>query len=163
METIEGLDKLIRTRLIEKRGNVKLAENKDIVLYGKELGITENQLLFKILDISETIDWSEVEKNNTQENYNFQTTNNDNTDIQQPVTNSIQCSSCNAINEKGIANYCVECGAELKIQPEPKTISEPTPDSNQNNYSTTQEKTKSKTPMIIGCYNCFNCRIFLVG
>jgi hypothetical protein len=150
METIEGLDKLIRTRLIEKRGNVKLAENKDIVLYGKELGITENQLLFKILDISETIDWSEVEKNNTQENYNFQTTNNDNTDIQQPVTNSIQCSNCNAINEKGIANYCVECGAELKIQPEPKTISEPTPDSNQNNYSTTQEKTKSKTPIIIG-------------
>ena len=66
METIQGLNELIKNRLIEKKGNVKLTENTDIILYGRALGINENQLLFKVIEIEETIDW-ELEKKKEQE------------------------------------------------------------------------------------------------
>ena len=106
METLEGLNELIKKRLIEKKGNIKLTENNDIVLYGKALGISENQLLFKILDISETIDWTEME-NGTNTASNFH-------------SNNIICKNCNAPNEKGVANFCEECGSELNPQQQPQ-------------------------------------------
>ena len=151
METPEGLNELIKKRLIDKNGNVKLTENNDIVLYGKALGISENQLLFKILDLSETIDWSEIEKKKVQDNNSFQTTANENsfaTNIQ-PTIHTIRCSSCNALNEKDVAKFCVECGSELIIKTEPKP--EPIPSYRQpTNISPEEEETKSKTPIIIG-------------
>ena len=108
METIQGLNELIRNRLIEKKGNVKLTENTDIIVYGKALGISENQLLFKILEIEETIDWAKekeseikLETINTASNF----TNSD---------NIIHCINCNAANEKGVANFCIDCGELLK-------------------------------------------------
>jgi hypothetical protein len=107
METTQGLHELIRSRLIEKRGNVKLTENTDIILYGKALGINENQLLFKILEIEETIDWAKEKANvNQSETYTASTS-----------TNVIYCSSCHAANETGIANFCVDCGAAFKREP----------------------------------------------
>jgi hypothetical protein len=134
METLEGLNELIKNRLIEKKGNVKLTENTDIILYGKALDISENQLLFKILEIEETIDW-EKEKENIIKSETF-TINN----VSAP-NNTIYCSNCNAANEKGIANFCVDCGTELR--PEPiKTQSQYYP---QNNV-----EEKSKIPYIIG-------------
>lgn len=152
MQTIEGLDELIKKRLIEKKGNVKLLENADIIEYGKALNISENELLFKILDISETINWAEVETKKVQEKINFQ---NANVSTPSPVSKTMRCSKCNAINEKGIANFCVECGAELKMEPEPVYQPEPvykTPIQNQNTYIPAQEevKSKSKAPIIIG-------------
>lgn len=138
METLEGLNELIKKRLIEKNGNIKLTENNDIVLYGKALGVSENQLLFKILDISETIDWTEME-NGTNTASNFH-------------SNSIICKNCNTPNEMGVANFCVECGLELKEVIEP--VYEPTPTYHQAPYAPPQEElgteTKSKTPIIIG-------------
>ena len=135
METIQGLNELIKNRLIEKKGNVKLIENNDIILYGRALGITENQLLFKILEIEETIDWTK-EKESV---INLETIN-----TASNFTNSnniIHCSNCNAANEKGVANFCVDCGTELR--PEPiKTQSQYYP---QNNV-----EQKSKMPYIIG-------------
>jgi hypothetical protein len=107
MESTQGLHELIRSRLIEKRGNVKLTENTDIILYGKALGINENQLLFKILEIEETIDWAK-EKANVNQSETFTAS---------PSTNVIYCSSCHAANEKGLANFCVDCGAALKQEP----------------------------------------------
>lgn len=135
METIQGLNELIRNRLLEKRGNIKLSDNTDIILYGSALGITENQLLFKILEIEETIDWTKekegvinLETINTASNF----TNSDNT---------IHCSNCNAVNEKGVANFCVDCGTELRPEPiKPQNQYYP-----QNNV-----KEKSKIPYIIG-------------
>jgi len=152
METVEGLNELIKKRLIEKSGNVKLSENNDIVLFGKALGVSENQLLFRILDISETIDWDEVEKKKAQEKINFQNTN---VSTPPPTSNIILCSECNAINEKGIANFCVECGSELKMEPEPVYQPEPvyeTPIQIQNTYIPAQEEgeIKSKVPVLVG-------------
>ena len=107
MKTTQGLHELIRSRLIEKRGNVKLSENTDIILYGKALGINENQLLFKILEIEDTIDWTK-EKANVNKSETFTAS---------PSTNVIYCDSCHAANEKGLANFCVDCGAALKQEP----------------------------------------------
>lgn len=108
MENIQGLNELIKNRLIEKKGNVKLTENTDIILYGKALGISENQLLFKILEIEETIDWA-MEKENIKKLETFITVDNSSN-----PNNIIYCSNCNAANEKGVANFCVDCGGELK-------------------------------------------------
>ena len=66
METLEGLNDLIYKRLIEKNGNVKITENVDLILYAKSISISENQLVFKILEIEETIDWAAVEKKKQQ-------------------------------------------------------------------------------------------------
>jgi len=135
METIQGLNELIKNRLIEKKGNVKLTENSDIIIYGKALGITENQLLFKILEIEETIDWAK-EKENTIKSDPFTTETNFST-----PPNIIHCSNCNAANEKGVANFCVDCGAELRPEPiKPQSQYYP-----QNNV-----EQKSKMPYIIG-------------
>lgn len=158
METIEGLNELIKKRLIEKNGNIKLTENADIILYGKALGISENQLLFKVLEIEETIDW-EIEKKKEQENKLKSDSTFTNTHISStPASSSnvIYCSSCNAANEKGLANFCVECGAELNQAPvvnsEPQQQFESQQTYQQNNYAVPQEETvkKSKLPIILG-------------
>ncbi len=134
--TIQGLNELIKIRLIEKKGNVKLTENTDIILYGKALGISENQLLFKILEIEETIDWAK-EKESIIQSETFPTVTNSST-----PTNIIYCSNCNAPNEKGVANFCVDCGKSLR--PEEPIISQ-----NQY-YPQPYIKEKSKTLYIIG-------------
>jgi hypothetical protein len=133
--TIQGLNKLIKNRLIEKNGNVILTENTDIILYGKALGISENQLLFKILEIEETIDWAK-EKENRINSDTFATVSNFTTPIA-----IIYCSNCNAANEDGVANFCVDCGTELR--PEPITLQS-------QYYSQPDVEEKSKTPYIIG-------------
>jgi hypothetical protein len=158
METLEGLNELIKNRLIKNKGNIKLTENTDIILYGKALGITENQLLFKVLEIEETIDW-EVEKKKEQE-YKIQSesslTNNYANPISKASSNLIYCSNCNAPNEKGLANFCVDCGVELKPTPEensePQQQYETKQNYHQNVYASPQEEEikKSKLPIILG-------------
>jgi hypothetical protein len=133
METIQGLYELIKNRLIEKKGNVKLTENNDIILYGKALGYNENQLLFKILEIEETIDWAK-ENGNVLNSKTFTTVTNSSTTI-------IYCSNCNAANEKGVANFCVDCGVELNPEPIKSQSQFVTPNSIPE---------KSKSPYIIG-------------
>lgn len=112
METLEGLNELIKKRLIDRKGDVKLSDNNDIVLYGRALGISENQLLFKILDISETIDWVEIEKFKRDE-ATFNATNQISNTLINSTNNTLRCGYCNALNEKGVANFCVECGKGL--------------------------------------------------
>jgi hypothetical protein len=131
--TIQGLNELIKNRLIEKKGNVKLTENKDIILYGETLGISENQLLFKIIEIGETIDW---EKENIAIPESFSTGSNSST-----LANVIYCSKCNAANDKGVAIFCGDCGSKLLTEP-----------SNQQsqNYPSSTIKKKSKLPIILG-------------
>ena len=124
MESTQGLHELIRSRLIEKRGNVKLTENTDIILYGKALGINENQLLFKILEIEETIDWAK-EKSNVNQSETFTAS---------PSTNLIYCSSCHAANETGLANFCVDCGAAFKQE-----------NYQENDYSNTNDTPRNNT------------------
>jgi len=131
--TIQGLNELIKNRLIEKKGNVKLTENKDIILYGETLGITENQLLFKIIEIGETIDW---DKDNIAKPESFSTGSNSST-----LTNVIYCSKCNAANDKGVANFCGDCGTKLITE----TINQQS-----QYYPPTAIKKKSKTPYILG-------------
>jgi len=109
METIQGLNELIKNRLLEKKGNVKLSDNTDIILYGRALGFNENQLLFKVLEIEETIDWAK-EKENIIKSETFTT-------VTKSPNNIIYCSNCNAANEKGVANFCVDCGGELNPEP----------------------------------------------
>ncbi len=159
METLEGLNELIKNRLIEKKGNIKLTENADIVLYGRALGINENQLLFKVLEIEETINWEEVKKHE-QDNALKSETNNSNgfkTSTSESAGNIIYCGNCNAANEKGLANFCVDCGTELKQvseqKQEPEQRFEPEQKyQQQNNYSAPEEEPlkKSKTPLILG-------------
>jgi hypothetical protein len=108
METIQGLNELIKNRLIEKKGNVKLTENTDIILYGRALGFNENQLLFKVIEIEETIDWVN-EKENILNTDTFTAPNK-----APSINNVIYCSNCNASNENGVANYCIDCGGDLK-------------------------------------------------
>ena len=110
METLEGLNELIKNRLIEKKGNVKLTENADIVLYGRALGINENQLLFKVLEIEETIDWEQVKKREQDNAIKSEnnSSNGFNTSSAQSASSVIYCTSCNAANEKGVANFCVD-------------------------------------------------------
>jgi hypothetical protein len=129
METIQGLNELIKNRLIEKKGNVKLTENNDIILYGKALGISENQLLFKILEIEETIDWA-MEKETIIKSETFKT-------VANSPTNIIYCINCNAANEKGVANFCIDCGGELKQvnHQEIDNSNTNTPSKNNNNKS----------------------------
>jgi hypothetical protein len=154
METIEGLKELIKTRLIEKKGNIKLTENADIVLYGRALGINENQLLFKVLEIEETIDWAEVKKREQEnslklENSSFNDSN------AQTTANVIYCSNCNAANEKGLANFCVDCGTELKQvleqKQEPEQRNEHEQNQQQNTHASHEEEPlkKSKTPILL--------------
>ena len=159
METLEGLNELIKNRLIEKKGNVKLTENADIVLYGRALGINENQLLFKVLEIEETIDWEQVKKREQDNAIKSEnnSSNGFNTSSAQSASSVIYCTSCNAANEKGVANFCVDCGTELKQIPEQKQEPEQRfePEQKhqqQNNYSAPQEEPlqKSKTPLILG-------------
>jgi hypothetical protein len=141
METIEGLNELIKLRLIEKKGNIKLTENADIVLYGRALGINENQLLFKVLEIEETIDWAK-EKESVIKSEPFSTT------YKAPTShNIIHCSNCNAANENGVARFCVECGSKLNETP----IFQEEKNSNyQNNTFQNENSEKSKLPYILG-------------
>ena len=158
METIEGLNELIKTRLVEKKGNVKLTENADIVLYGRALGINENQLLFKVLEIEETIDWEEVKKREQENALKLEnnSSNGFSASSTQSAASVIYCSNCNAANEKGLANFCVDCGTELKQapeqKPEPEQRYEPEQKYQKNNYTAPQEEPleKSKTPILLG-------------
>jgi len=94
MESIEGLNELIKKRLIENKGSIKLTDNIDIILYGKAIGISENQLLFKILEIEETIDW-EAEKLKEQES------------VGKPT-----CPKCNSVFSSDI-KFCINDGVKL--------------------------------------------------
>jgi hypothetical protein len=111
LETIQGLHELIKNRLIEKNGNFKLTQNVDIIAYGKVLGLNENQLLFKVIEIEETIDWTK-EKGNVLNTELFINKNDSSTQ-----TNIIYCNKCNTANQKSVANFCVNCGVELNPQP----------------------------------------------
>jgi len=135
METIQGLNELIKNRLKDKKGNVKLTENTDIILYGKALGFNENQLLFKVIEIEETIDWAK-ENENVLNTDTFIAVNK-----APSINNVIYCSNCNAANEKGIAKFCVDCGGELNPEPIKTQSQFVTP-------NTIPEK--SKTPYILG-------------
>ena len=155
METLDGLNELIKNRLIAKKGNVKLTENKDIIIYGQALGINENQLLFKVLEIEETIDW-ELEKKKEQEN-GLQSENTLTNTYTSPSTsyNVIYCSSCNAENEKGSANYCVDCGTELIQTSVPKVeiekLYEPEQKNHQqNNFVAAEIPKKNKLSIVLG-------------
>lgn len=158
METLEGLNDLIYKRLIEKNGNVKLTENVDITLYAKSIGISESQLVFKILEIEETIDWAAVEKKKhlLEEASREAILNSSTSTKTNSKPNILICKNCNAENEKGVANFCVECGSELKQQPTP--IYQPTPayeqeikqEQNRNNEPEPEVEKKSKMPIIIG-------------
>jgi hypothetical protein len=160
METLEGLNERIKNRLIVKKGNVKLTENADIVLYARALGINENQLLFKVLEIEGTIDWEEVKKREQDDAIKSEnnSSNGFNTSSSQSASSVIYCTSCNASNEKGLANFCVDCGTELKQIPEQKQESQQRNEPEQkyqqqnNNYSAPEEEPleKSKLPIIIG-------------
>jgi hypothetical protein len=141
--TIQGLNELIKNRLIEKKGNVKLIENTDIILYGKALGLNENQLLFKILEIEETIDWAK-EKESIIKSETISTES-----IFTNPNNIIHCSNCNAANEKGVANFCVECGTELRENPV-FTEEQRCDSSYQSNSYQNENSEKSKLPYIIG-------------
>jgi hypothetical protein len=157
METLEGLHELIKNRLIEKKGNVRLTENTDIIAYGKVLGLNENQLLFKVIEIEETIDWTEEERRRTQENaFKSEKSISNNTS---PTSSSdiIYCSSCNAENGNGLANFCKACGTKLKQDQPIKAEKEQTyqPETNyqqQNNYSAPAPEIikKSYLPLILG-------------
>jgi hypothetical protein len=148
MENLEGLNDLIYKRLVEKNGNIKLTENNDIVRYANAVGIPENQLLFLILEVEEKIDWTEIEKKKKQAS----------TEVVLNASNSnkVYCKNCNAENEKGVANFCVECGSELKQEPEPipepSPLYQPAPQYEQKSYVAPElEPTeKSKLPIIIG-------------
>ncbi|MBA4319891.1 MAG: hypothetical protein C0412_15945 [Flavobacterium sp.] len=155
METIEGLNELIKNRLIEKNGNVKLTENVDLILHAKSLGISESQLVFKILEIEETIDWAAIEKKKQQEEASKKAILNS-PSSSNSKSNIVKCKNCNAENEKGVANFCVECGSELKLEPEP--IYQPTPayepekkqEQNRYNEPEPEVENKSKMPILIG-------------
>lgn len=157
METIEGLNELIYNRLVEKNGNVKLTENIDIILYAKSIGISESQLVFKILEIEETIDWKAIEKKKQQEEDSREALLNSTTStITNSKPNIVICKNCNAENEKGVANFCVECGSELKPEPvyQPSLAYESETIKVQNRYNEHEpqvdEEKKSKMPIIIG-------------
>lgn len=163
METIQGLNELIKNRLIEKKGNVKLTENTDIIIYGRSLGINENQLLFKVLEIEETIDWEEVKKREQETAFKLDnnSSNGFSTSNTQSATTVIYCSSCNAANEKGLANFCVDCGTELNQVPEKEQVLEqryePEQNYQQNNYTAPEsEATKNtKLPFVLGVLGLF--------
>jgi hypothetical protein len=162
METLEGLTDLIYKRLIEKNGDIKLTENHDIVLYAKSVGIPENELLFKILEIEETIDWTAIEKKKEQEKNTFReealkAASNQNTNSQ-PSNNIVICKNCNAQNEKGVAHFCIECGSELKYESEPVYQQVPVYQSEQtakqNNHAAPQPEQieKSKASLFVGIF-----------
>lgn len=150
METLEGLNDLIYKRLIEKNGNIKLTENNDIVRYANAVGIPENQLLFLILEVEEKIDWTEIEKKKQQASREVV--------VNTSHSNKVYCKNCDAENEKGIANFCVECGSELKYEPEsipdPMPLYQPPLQYEHRSYvspETEPESTsKSKLPLLIG-------------
>lgn len=150
METLEGLNDLIYKRLIEKNGNIKLTENNDIVRYANAVGIPENQLLFLILEVEEKIDWTEIEKKKQQASREVV--------LNTCHSNKVYCKNCDAENEKGIANFCVECGSELKYEPEsipdPMPLYQPPLQYEHRSYvspETEPESTsKSKLPFLIG-------------
>ncbi|MEI6312712.1 MAG: DUF805 domain-containing protein [Bacteroidota bacterium] len=107
MKTLEGLHALIKSRLIEKMGNVKLIDNVDIIIYGKALGFNENELLFKVLEIEETIDWAEEELKRTHQDplkiENASTIDS----MAAPSQDNIYFDNCNDTNQKGFANHAM--------------------------------------------------------
>jgi ASC-1-like (ASCH) protein len=125
METIQGLNELIKNRLIEKNGSIILNENKDIIEYGKILELNENQLLFKVLDIQETINWTEEERKKNDEIELKSKEINDLKEVNSVPFSSahiIYCGNCNASNEKENAKFCSKCGNKLKSEIKPITI-----------------------------------------
>jgi hypothetical protein len=148
MDSLEGLNDLIYKRLIETNGNVKLTENNDIVLYGKNVGLSENELLFKILEVEETIDWTAIEKLKQLENTSRNEVSNSVSSYNANSHDIVFCKNCNSENEKGVANFCVDCGSELN----PKPNYEPHAVYGQNQYVEPQYEPikKSNTPIVIG-------------
>jgi len=148
MENLEGLNDLIYKRLVEKNGNIKLTENNDIVRYANAVGIPENQLLFLILEVEEKIDWTAIEKKKQQASREVV--------LNTSHSTKVYCKNCNAENEKGIANFCVECGSELKQEPElipePVPVYQPEPQYEQKSYVAPEPEStsKSKLPLLIG-------------
>jgi hypothetical protein len=157
METLEGLHELIKNRLIEKKGNIRLNENSDIIAYGKVLGLNENQLLFRVIEIEETIDWTELERKISQENEIKSEKSTSNYTSPPSTSDIIYCSNCNAVNGKGIANFCKDCGTKLnqvqsmKVEKE-QTYQPETSYIQQDNYSAPAPEIikKSKLPIILG-------------
>ena len=117
METLDELSKIIKQRLISKSGNLKLSENIDIIEFGKRIGISENQLLFKILEIEETISWSVIEEMNRME-VSPRAENrllDDKLESVDVIIDTIKyCGGCNAENKSASAKFCIVCGAALK-------------------------------------------------
>lgn len=158
METLEGLNQLIYKRLIEQNGNVKLSENIDIIQYGRALGILENQLMLRVIDINEKINWAEVEKKKQQDAI-LRAQNLNPAPIQsnpQAVNTIVICSKCNTRNDKRLTKFCKECGTELNQnvqQPQsiPQPIVVPEPNQNQTRFVETEPvtATKSKGPILV--------------
>lgn len=148
METLEGLNDLIYKRLVEKNGNIKLTENNDIVRYANAVGIPENQLLFLILEVEEKIDWIAIEQKKQQALKEVV--------LNTSHVNKVHCKNCNAENEKDVANFCVECGSELKQEPElipePAPVYQPEQQYEYKSYVAPEPEPteKSRLPIIIG-------------
>jgi hypothetical protein len=143
MKTIQELNELIKNRLIEKNGSIKLTENTDIIDFGKTLGFNENQLLFKVLEIQETIDWTEEERKKNEEIELKSKEKNATNEMSSSASSSasiIYCKNCNARNVKENAIFCLECGNKLKPDIKPDVKNNIKPISN----------TKSILPIVLG-------------
>jgi len=57
MKSIENLREQLHEILIQKDGDVKLSEHKDIIDYAKDLGLTDAQLSSELIKVDESINW----------------------------------------------------------------------------------------------------------
>lgn len=57
MKSVENLREQLHEILIQKDGDVKLSEHKDIIDYAKDLGLTDAQLSSELIKADESINW----------------------------------------------------------------------------------------------------------